>query len=506
MTTLRNYEILINGQMYVGRMKTPSQQLRCVFDVIVPPGQATADIRLYNFLTGSSPRLQGQTWADVNQKQRSVNIGMCGLEPNSGDTIQLLAGYTHFDTTVDSTNGIVTRSVRDDIGTIFIGTIVNVFRERDGANIVTRLLCKSGTDTNDTGVANSSYSGGVTLYDVLVDLSRSWGRRLTVDKSKCETIVMISGYVVDGDITRELNTLSRAYGFQWTDYNGQLSVTFPSDKRDTAKHLVSQSTGMIGIPELSGGKDAVFVDTSVRLNPFMAINDRFEISAQFQTFNTGNVFVTSTEAHAAGVYNILDMRFRGDNWGSIWRNDLHGLREGVAAATTLDSGAKLIWGKMVKQEFRNKVREIARRQGIEANWLMAVMAFETGNSFLPYEKNRMGSSATGLIQFTKKTATGLGTSTTKLARMTAVEQLDWVEKYFEQYKGKIKNLGDTYMAVFAPRDGLGKPDSAILYTAPSAEYNQNEPLDKDRKGYITRGDCMVRVNKAFKEGQQHAAG
>lgn len=495
MTTLRNYELSLNGNVYIGRMKTPSQQLRCVFDIIASPGDAfaTADIRLYNLLAASSPRTI------------ETQSTMAGIDPKQGDAIQFLAGYTAFDSFVNAEQGVVTTDVRDDIGTIFTGTITNVFRERDGANIVTRLLCRSGDNLNDTGVANASYSQGVTLYDVLVDLARSWGKRLVVDKTKCQTFVMVSGYMTDGDITRELNTLSKAYKFMWTNYNGQLTVTFPSDTRTTAKHLVSQSTGMIGIPELSGGADGVFVDVSVRLNPFMNINDQIEIDAQFQTFNTGNVFVTSVEAHASGLWNILALRLRGDNWGSIWRADINAIRSGVAAETTLDSGAKLIWGAKVSQEFRVKVRQIAKRQGIDPNWLMAVMAFETGNSFLPYEKNP-GSSATGLIQFTSGTATSLGTSTTKLARMTAVEQLDWVEKYFEQYKGRIKNMGDTYMAVFAPRDGIGKPDSAVLYTSPSAEYNRNAGLDSARKGYITRGDCIVRVNKAFKTGQQYAAG
>lgn len=483
MTTLRNYELLLNGKVFIARMKTTSQQLRCVFDVIVTPGNvfSTADIRLYNIVSGSSPR--------------SANQNKTGLEPKQGDAIQFLAGYTDFEPL---------GNVKDDIGTIFTGTVTNVFRERDGANIVTRLLCRSGDNLNDTGVANASYSKGVTLYDVLVDLSRSWGKRLVVNKEKCQTLVMVSGYVTDGDITRELDTLAKAYKFMWTNYNGQLTVTFPADTRTTAKHLVSQSTGMIGIPELSGGADGVFVDVSVRLNPFMGINDQIEIDAQFQTFNTGNVFVTSVEAHASGLWNILALRLRGDNWGSIWRADIHGIRSGVAAETTLDSGAKLIWGVKVSQKFRVKVREIAKRQNVDPNWLMAVMAFETGNSFLPYEKNP-GSSATGLIQFTSSTAKSLGTSTTKLARMTAVEQLDWVEKYFAQYRGRITNLGDTYMAVFAPI-GLGKPDSTVLYTSPSAEYNQNAGLDSARKGYITRADCIVRVNKAFKTGQQYAAG
>lgn len=497
MTTLRNYELQIGGKVFIARMKTPSQQLRCVFDVIASPGDqyATADIRLYNLASASSPRPDsGDTVA--------------GLEPKAADAIQLLAGDSQFDTSVDSASGIATNSVKDDMGIIFTGTVTNVFRERDGANIVTRLLCRSGDNTNDTGTVSASYSQGATLYDVLESLAREWGKRLVVDKTKCQTFVMTTGYVTNGDITREVNALAKAYGFLWTNYNGQLSVTFPADARTTTKHLVSQTTGMIGIPEVGGGSDGVFIDVGVRLNPYLNINDQIEVSAQFQTFNTGNAFVTSVDAHASGLWNILALRYRGDNWGNIWRTDINGLRSGATAEGTLDSGAKLIWGAKVSQEFRTAVREVAKELNIEANWMMATMAFETGNSFLPYVKNP-SSGAVGLLQFTK---TGLsspamsGYTQVKISRMTAVEQIKGpVRDYFMQYRGRIRNLGDTYMAVFAPV-GLGKPDSTVLYTSPSAEYNQNAPLDTQRKGYITRGDCIVRVNKAFKQGQQYAAG
>lgn len=508
MTTLRNYEVSIQGQVFIGRMVTPSQQLRAVFDIIASPGDAfaTMDLRLYNLLTSSSPRSENATWAETNQPQRTSNVppNQVGLAPEAGQAIHLAAGYTHFLSSVTAESGLVTLDVKDEMATLFTGTITNVFRERDGANVVTRILCRSGDNTNDTGVANASYSQGVTLFDVLTDLARSWGKRLVVDKAKSQTLVMTSGYVTDGDITREMNILAKSYGFLWTNFNGQLSVTFPADARTTAKHLISQSTGMIGMPEISGGNEGAFVDVGVRLNPFMGINDQIEIDAQYQTFNTGNAFVTHTEAFASGLWNILALRYRGDSSGGPWRVDVNGIRSGIATETTLDSGAKLVWGAKVSQEFRAKVREIAKRQNIEANWLMAVMAFETGNSFLPYEKNPT-SGATGLIQFLPSTAKSLGTTTARLARMTSVEQLDWVEKYFAQYQGRIHNLGDTYMAVFAPV-GLGKPDSFVLYTSPSAAYNQNAGLDKQRKGYITRGDCVVRVNAAFKTGQQYAAG
>ena len=302
MTTLRNYELRVGGNVFIGRMKTPSQQLRCVFDIIASPGDAfaTADIRLYNLASASSPLPNSGTT-------------VAGIEPKQADAIQLLGGYTQFDSSVDAQTGIVTNNVKDDIGTLFTGTITNVFRERDGANIVTRLLCRSGDNANDTGTVVGSYSQGATLYDVLVSLARAWGRRLVVNKDKCQTFVMTTGYVTNGDITREMNVLARAYGFKWTNYNGQLSVTFPADARTTAKHLVSATTGMIGIPEVGGGQDGVFVDVGVRLNPFMTINDQIEVDAKFQTFNTGNAFVTSIEAHASGLWNILALRHRGDN-------------------------------------------------------------------------------------------------------------------------------------------------------------------------------------------------
>lgn len=495
MAELRNYELQLNGNVYVARMKEPSQQLRCVFDVIVSPGgsYSTADIRLYNMASASSPK--------STSPSKTV-----GIEPVKGSAIKLLAGYSRFDSSVNALAGTVTNNVSDNLGEIFSGTIVNVFRERDGANIVTRILCNSGDRANDTGSANSSYSKGVTLYDVLTDLCRAWGKRLVIadDKSHYQQIVMISGYVVDGDITRELNTLARAYKFTFVNHNNEVTFSFPGKERNTAKHLISQRAGMIGIPEISGGTDGVYLDIATRINPFMSPRDRFEVDAEFQTFNTGNAFVTSIEAHASGVWNINALRYRGDNWGSIWRMDINAIREGSVTGTTgLDIGAKLIWGAKVSQEFRTAVRQVANEQGIDPNWLMAVMAFETGRTFNPYIKNPK-SSATGLIQFTSDTARGLGTTTTKIARMSASEQiLGPVRDYFNQYKGRITSLTDTYMTVFAPV-GINQPDSFVLYSAPSNEYNANAGLDTARKGYITRGDCAARVNKEYKEGSQYA--
>lgn len=74
----------------------------------------------------------------------------------------------------------------------------------------------------------------------------------------------------------------------------------------------------------------------------------------------------------------------------------------------------LIWGNKVNCEFRKKVVGVCKELWPNnwkntANNLMAVMALETVESFSPSIQNSLG--YTGLIQFGKSTAEGLGTTT-----------------------------------------------------------------------------------------------
>jgi hypothetical protein len=93
--------------------------------------------------------------------------------------------------------------------------------------------------------------------------------------------------------------------------------------------------------------------------------------------------------------------------------------------------------------------------------------------------------ATGLIQFMPATARGLGTTTDALAKMSAVEQLKYVEKYYAPFAGKIKSGTDLYMATFWPA-GVGKGDDYKIGGAEVARVNKIFDLDKN--GQITAGE------------------
>lgn len=110
------------------------------------------------------------------------------------------------------------------------------------------------------------------------------------------------------------------------------------------------------------------------------------------------------------------------------------------------------------------------------------------------------SGAAGLIQFMKKTAKGLSTTTDEIAKMTAEEQLPYVKKYLQNAKrsagfsdnDKIDS-GTLYALVFLP----GYAKNNVLTSAGSKYYNANKGLDANHDGYITKDDLAYRVKSHY---------
>lgn len=161
--------------------------------------------------------------------------------------------------------------------------------------------------------------------------------------------------------------------------------------------------------------------------------------------------------------------------------------------------ARIAWGAHVSAAFRQKVIAIAARLEMDPNHLMAIMAFETGRSFDPSETNRAGSGATGLIQFMPATARALGTSTAALSRMSAIDQLDFVEAYLAPYAGQMKDLASAYMAVLYPR-AIDKASGHVLFRKGSKAYKLNRGLDADGNGQVTKAEASAKVAALLAEG------
>ena len=166
----------------------------------------------------------------------------------------------------------------------------------------------------------------------------------------------------------------------------------------------------------------------------------------------------------------------------------------------------IVWGAKVSRDFLAGVKSLCEALGwgpSHAEWLMACIAFESGETFSPSVRNAAGSGAVGLIQFMPSTAKGLGTSTQGLAEMSAVDQLAAVREYFRPYARRIASLSDMYMAILLP-SAVGKPDDAKLFWE-GAAYRQNSGLDANHDGVITKAEATAKVAAKLTRGALHAA-
>lgn len=186
----------------------------------------------------------------------------------------------------------------------------------------------------------------------------------------------------------------------------------------------------------------------------------------------------------------------------------------------------LAWGSKVSCEFRKKVIKIAKKLWPNdsenmASQLMAVMHLETAGTFSPkigtFISKKLTDNAeggyVGLIQFGKFASIDLKVKRSDLAKMTAVQQLDYVEKYYQLSSAhtKIKNLTGLYLWVNYPKNVKENrlADEDIVYAAPKdaevtskkflkSPYHQNPSFMKEDGEYERRGKNVI--NQGIKNG------
>ncbi len=187
----------------------------------------------------------------------------------------------------------------------------------------------------------------------------------------------------------------------------------------------------------------------------------------------------------------------------------------------------LAWGARVSPVFRERIIWLAENLDIgpepgkpEPSWVMTWIAWETGRSFRADVKNMAGSGATGLIQFMPLTALAFFYSAEQidgmsederlrrgreccnaLAKLEAEDQINYVWRYFEPWKGKIRSLADGYMAILWPK-AVGKPEDFVLWDRASrpTTYRQNAGLDTNDDGQITKRETAAKVAALLPEG------
>lgn len=138
----------------------------------------------------------------------------------------------------------------------------------------------------------------------------------------------------------------------------------------------------------------------------------------------------------------------------------------------------------VSKDDLQALMSVANKYGFPVEYLINLINFETGKTFNPSITNSIG--ATGLIQFLKSTAIGLGTSTDALRKMTFKQQLAYVDKYlYTNLKKHLKpdgkvpdnfTQGDLFMTIFYPV-AIGKPNFIFPDSVKNANSGISKPYD-----------------------------
>lgn len=169
---------------------------------------------------------------------------------------------------------------------------------------------------------------------------------------------------------------------------------------------------------------------------------------------------------------------------------------------------KLIYEDLIhenREAFIRAVKNLAERLGVKPNWLMLVFYIETAASVtgrINHAIQNEKSKATGLIQFMPETAKSLGVTVELLQKMSNLDQLYYVEKYFRPYRLKMKSPTDVYLAVFFPA-AIGKGDEYVFQTSrlPAEKIATWNPLyDTNKDKRIQKWEVKQKVLSFIPKG------
>lgn len=282
----RLFEIRINGEVFIERAE--GRQFRVLFEILHDFGgiNSYADITLVNLTEATGSRAM-----------------------KKGDVIEFIAGY------------------RGSVDVIFRGVINYTHRLKPGSTETgTRVIARSGKLTEDRAIVNKSFGAGVSVIDLIKAIASALELPLVADESDLAKLKAYPrGYSLSGDPVQQLDKLAEAHKFSYLVENERLIIVANGSYRRGRVHLISQSTGMEGVPEIT----EVGADVTIRLDPRVKVGSRFKIESEFKGLNFSNVYFQDIpETVGTGEYVTQRVAFSGDSHGDVWSAKLTGLTPG----------------------------------------------------------------------------------------------------------------------------------------------------------------------------------
>lgn len=199
-----------------------------------------------------------------------------------------------------------------DIGIIFWGDISKktIKHERQGGDIVTTLLCGDGQASLASAHIEMSWEKGVTCQQILDRALQKLGLNLRVktgDLSK----QYLHGKAYSGTVKQLIDEIATYCGLRWNVQNNAVQI-YPKGRSATSEaFLLSETTGLIGIPSKTEKGVTVRSLLNAKLIP-------------------GGLIKLETKAMTgSGTYTIKDVKHVGDTHEGDWYTEVEGEVQGA---------------------------------------------------------------------------------------------------------------------------------------------------------------------------------
>lgn len=221
-------------------------------------------------LTGAPNQIDVAIWGLSQQTIRSIRGNL--------SRVQITAGY---------------ESSADSAGLVASGGILSAIPERQGADIVLRLMALDGYGGMVRGAYSRSFDGRTPISSVVRDVAASMPG-VTVGQIDVDGQLFQKGQQFSGSSTAQLNKLGDQYGFSWSVQDGVFQAV--SDQRDTGRifAFTSERNLMSAVPLLNGPLAAnVGVEIVAKFDARMKPGDRMVIDSSINPSLNGSYKVTS---------------------------------------------------------------------------------------------------------------------------------------------------------------------------------------------------------------------
>ena len=188
----------------------------------------------------------------------------------------------------------------DEHSLLHVGRIDRVRTERQGLERITTLTLDAGNAISRTGALYAASVQNIRLHALIEDIVVGL-MRLPLGYLGDIPDETVGSFVWQGSAKDALTALLRPRGVEWYIANEEVLFSARGKFEPVTPLLVSQETGMIGVPSLT--------ETGVRAQK--TLDPRLRLGAP----------VSLLSEAVSGVYKITSLEHRGDNWEGEWLSE-----------------------------------------------------------------------------------------------------------------------------------------------------------------------------------------